>query len=310
MTVASVFSYPVTIGMPHTNYNQLAEFLFLMQAGHFQWNSISRMLDVPLSRLRTLDGGEVYATYQYIEEDFPEDQSMCGFRLDDACVFLNVLRSFKNIAVDGRMLFARASDLPEGAEAKFGADPESWRGRFPYLRLANIFVTLGGENEFLKIGPPANVSFDAFPHLPNRENAYNIVRAAEQGEGFSTIGRDFSPADKRSDFTVTYAINPDRDTNGAGLVYFANYVAFMDYAERRAMLENAAEPFTPDQIERRTLGRREICYYGNVNVTDTLSIHVRTFRRGDAEAGFRFRVARGSDGRTVALSEAVKRLSP
>jgi len=301
------FSYPLTIGLPHTNYNQLAEFLFLMQAGHFQWNSISRMLGVPLSRLRTLDGGEVYATYLYIEEDFPEGRSMSDFRLDDECRFLNVLRSFKNISVDGRMLFARASDLPEDAEAAFAADPAAWRGRFPYLRMANIFITPAGGNEFLKIAPPANVSFEAFPHLPNRENAFHIVRGAERGEGFSTLGPEFVPADRDPGFTVRYAINPDRDTNGAGLVYFANYLAFLDYAERRAMSENAREPFTAGQIAGRTLGRREIAYYGNVNVEDRLRIHVRMFRRGGTEAGFRYRIERESDGRVVALSEAVKR---
>lgn len=305
----NAFSYPLTIGLPHTNYNQLAEFLFLMQAGHLQWTSISRMLGVPLSSLRTVDGSEVYATYLYIEEEFPPGQPMSGFRLDDSCVFLNVLRSFKNISVDGRMLFARAAELPDEAEAAFAADPDSFRGRFPWMRLANIFITPAGGNEFLKIAPPANVSFGAFPALPNRENAFHIVRAAEKGAGFSTVGDDFSPADREPGFAVRYAINPDRDTNGAGLVYFANYVAFMDYAERRAMAENAAKPFTADEIARRTLGRREIVYYGNVAVTDTLRIRVSMFRRGAAEAAFRYRIERESDGRLIALSEAVKRLS-
>ena len=99
----NVFRYPLTVGLPHTNRNQLTEFLFLMHAGHFQWNSIARMLGTPLSRLRTADGGEVYGTYLYIEEDFPEGLPMNSFRLDDECVFVNVLRAFKNISVDGRI---------------------------------------------------------------------------------------------------------------------------------------------------------------------------------------------------------------
>jgi acyl-CoA thioesterase FadM len=73
------------------------------------------------------------------------------------------------------------------------------------------------------------------------------------------------------------------------------------------MQENAVEPFTPEEVANRSLGRREIAYYGNVNVTDSLRIHVRIYRRGGAEAGFRYRIERESDGRLVALSEAIKR---
>ena len=54
-----------------------------------------------------------------------------------------------------------------------------------------------------------------------------------------------------------YPIDVDRDTNGAGLVYFANYVAFMDTAERLALDGVAPE---------RSLRHRRIAYYGNADV--------------------------------------------
>jgi len=302
----NVFLYPLTVGLPHTNRNQLAEFLFLMHAGHFQWSSIARMLGTPLSRLRSADGGEVYGTYLYIEEDFPEGIPMNSFRLDDECVFLNVLRAFKNISVDGRSLFHRVADLPPGAVEEFAENPDAWKGRAPYLRMANIFITPAGGNEFLKIAPPANVDFKGFPPLPIRDNAFHIVRQVEKGEGFGTIRPDDVPFEKSGDFAVFHEINPDRDTNGAGLVYFANYIAFMDWAERKAMTENAPAPFAPAQIDYRALRRREIAYFGNANVSDRVRIDVRMFRRRDTEVAFRYRLTRESDGRLIALSEAIK----
>jgi len=302
----NVFQYPLAIGMPHTNHNQLSESLFLMQAGHFQWTSIARMLGTPLSRLRTLEGGEVYGTYQYIEEDFPEGLPMNFFRVDDECVFVNVLRAFKNISIDGRSLFHRVADLPPGTIEKFAANPESWKGRAPYIRMANIFITPSGGNEYLKIAPPANFHFEGFPPLPIQENAYNIVRAVGNGEGFGTVRQEDIPFDRIDDYAPICEINPDRDTNGAGLVYFANYIAFMDWAERKAMTENAPTPFAPAQIDYRALRRREIAYFGNASVSDRVRIHVRMFRRGDTEVAFRYRLTRESDGKLIALSEAVK----
>jgi len=300
--------YPLTVALPHTNHNQLAEFLFLMHAGNFQWTSISRLLGIPLSQLRTIDGGEVYATFNYIEEDFPPSAPMNGYRLDDECIFLNHLRAFKNMAVDGRLILHRRDALPQDAQKIFAADPGSWKGKVPYLRMANVFITPVGGNEFLKMAPPANVSFNQFPPLPNRENAFHILREVERSGRFSTIGEDFMPFDRREEFSFLYVFNPDRDTNGAGLVYFANYIAFMDMAERKAMTENALEAFTQKQVDFRTLRRREIGYFGNARLDDTVRIHVRMFRRGAREVGFRYRLERGSDKKLIAISESIKNL--
>jgi probable biosynthetic protein (TIGR04098 family) len=301
-----VFEYPLTIAIPHTNLNQLAESVFLMHAGHFQWFSLSKVSGVPTSRLRSITDSDVYATYFYVEEDFPPPNFMNTFRLEDECVFLNVLRQMKNISIDGRMLFHRRAELPPDVRESFGADPDSWRGRLPVLRMANIMITPTGGNEYLKIAAPVNASFDSLPTLPLEENAYPIVRSAEQDGHLRTITERFQANDRREDFDFLYTINPDRDTNGVGLVYFANYVAFMDMAERRAMRDNAVAGFTAEQIDFRTLRRREIAYYANARIDDTVRVRIRMFRSGDREVAFSYRLTRESDGRLIALSEAIK----
>src|SRR5262245_39531552 len=99
----------------------------MMYAGHFQWTSIARSIGRPLSELRTIDGGEVYATFYFIETRFPPTAPIHGFRLDDRLRFAVSLRAFKNIAVEGQIVFdherriaatlERSGDAPDPAAA-------------------------------------------------------------------------------------------------------------------------------------------------------------------------------------------------
>src|ERR687885_277628 len=101
------FTYDLTLGLPHTNHRFFAE--------PFQWQSIAAVAGLPLSALRTIDGGEVYATFYYIEERIPDASPLESFRLDDVVRFVIRLRSFKNIAVEGRLIFDRPEKLADDA---------------------------------------------------------------------------------------------------------------------------------------------------------------------------------------------------
>ena len=61
------YFYDLTLGLPHTNHRFFAEHLLMKYAGHFQWQSIAAAAGLPLSSLRTAAGGEVYASFYYIE---------------------------------------------------------------------------------------------------------------------------------------------------------------------------------------------------------------------------------------------------
>lgn len=305
-----MYAYDLVLGLPHTNHAGLAEHLLLMYAGHFQWTSIARAIGRPLSELRTVGGGEVYATFYFIEERFPEAAPINGFRLDDHLMFGVFLRAFKNIAVEGHVLFdheariastlADAGDLPEPAAIV----------RHPYIRLANIFITPEAGNSRLRVAPPANADFSALAALPNDENPYHLTREAETTGRLGVLDAAWEPADRRPGFAHRYAIDPDRDTNGAGLVYFANYVAFMDAAERAALIANCHRTFAPAEVSGRVIEHRRVAYYGNVDVTDSVRTEVSLFLRSDdpKRVGVRYTIRRGEDGRLICLSEAIKTL--
>lgn len=280
------YEYDLVLGLPHTNHRFLNEHHLLQYAGHFQWNSIAAAAGLPLSTLRTTAGAEVYASFYFIEERIPDDTPLESFRLDDTVRFAIALRSFKNIAIEGKLFF----DRPE----RLGADS-------PFIHFANIFITPEKGNSRLRVAPPAQADFAALPPLPNDENPFNITRAAEQSGALGVIDEQWRSA---GSYDHRYAIDVDRDTNGAGLVYFANYIAFMDTAERLALRSLGID------AKLRSLRRRRIAYYGNADVDDTITVRVDVLRDESRpeHIAFRYRIERDEDGQRICLSEAIKAL--
>lgn len=307
----ALFSFDLTLGLPHTNYNQLAEHLLMMHLGHFQWQAIAKSVRCPLSRLRAMDGGEVYATFYYIEERIPEGSPLTSFRLDDTISVRLQLRAFRNFAVDGRIIFDHRARI-DGASIQSEAELlTAYSGsEYPSVRFANVFVTPHGGNAALKLAPPANASFEDLPDLPNEENAYNITRSAERARTFGLFDSGWNCLNPIESFAVAYTINPDRDSNGAGLVYFANYFAFLDAAERLCLEQEFARGLPNAPIPPRTLRFRQLAYFGNAELTDTIrtAIHLFQHQTDPSLVGFRYTITRERDQATICLSEAIKSL--
>jgi probable biosynthetic protein (TIGR04098 family) len=298
------WQFDLTLGLPHTNHRFFSEHLLLKYAGHFQWQAIAAAAGMPLSALRTIRGDEVYASFYYIEELIPESVPLESFRLDDVVRFFVALRAFKNVAVEGRLVFQRPERLSdrervEAALAPGGVDPE-----LPFIRFANIFITPEQGNSRLRVAPPAQADFRELPLLPNEENPYHLTRAASESGSLGLLDEGWEEIGTHEH---RYAIDVDRDTNGAGLVYFANYVAFMDTAERLAI--DAVVPESDAAgVKERSLRHRRIAYYGNADVSDTLVIRVTVLRNGAMPRmlGFRYSIVRLEDGERICLSEALK----
>ncbi len=298
------YSYDLTLGLPHTNHRGLSEPLLMMHAGNFQWMAIADATGGPLSRLRTAAGGEVYAAFYYIEERFPPATPLETFGLDDVVRFAIALRSFKNIAVEGRIVFDRPERLSDRARVEAAMAPGANELPHPFIRFGNIFVTPVKGNSVLRVAPPASADFSRLTPLPNDENPYHLTRAAAEGRGLGILDDRWILA---GSFEHHYQIDVERDTNGAGLVYFANYFAFLETGERLA-LAALALPIPPEQIAGRSLVHRRIAYYGNADVADTIDVRVTVLRDPDSpqRLGFRYAIERHEDRQTICLSEAVK----
>jgi probable biosynthetic protein (TIGR04098 family) len=302
------YTYDLTLGLPHTNYRQLSEHLLLKHAGHFQWQAIADAAGMPLSVLRTMQGGEVYASFYYIEERIPASAPLEAFHLDDTVRFIINLRSYKNIAIEGRIVFGHPDDLNDPARTEKAAAVESDDRDLPFIHFANIFITPEKGNSRLRVAPPAQADFSNLPSLPNEENPYHITRAASETRSLGLLTGDWID---QGSHVHEYAIDVDRDTNGAGLVYFANYIAFMDSAERAALEGSPIDEYHRPQTPHRSLRHRRIAYYGNADVYDTLRIRVTIFRSASQPEliGFQYVIERQEDDQMICLSEAVKTLS-
>ena len=289
--------YTLVLGLPHTNHRGLAEHLLLQQAGHFHWTSLARAIGMPLSSLRTPAGDEVYATFYFIEERFPDGRLPAAFQLDDALRFAVFLRAFKRIAAETQIVFD-CDDAPLSLETA---------SAHPYIRLATIFITPEAGNSRLKVASPAGVDFSRIPLLPNDDNPYQLTRLAKENGHLGLLEAGWHPIAPVDGFEATYAIDVDRDTNGAGLFYFANYVTIMDRAEREAM-HASSRPFSVDEITGRDVQLRRIAYFGNVATSDRIRTRVSTFLQplDPARVGFRYEMRRDEDGELICLSEAVK----
>lgn len=298
--------YDLTLGLPHTNHRFFSEHHLLKYAGHFQWNAIASALKRPLSQLRTARGEEVYASFYYVHVRIPAHKPLESFRLDDSLRFALRLRGYKNVAFEGKIVFDRISALQEDVEALAGeAEAES---RLPFLRFANMFISPSKGNASLRIAVPVGTDLGKLSLLPNGENPYHFTRAAAESGTFGLL-------DDRWRFHGThrhsFAIDIDRDTNGAGLVYFANYVAFMDTAERLTLAAVGVTERQGVPILNRSLRERITGYYGNADTADSLHMEVSLFLDpADASRlGFRTTIHRQRDQHLICLAEAIKEVA-
>jgi probable biosynthetic protein (TIGR04098 family) len=273
----------LTLGLPHTNRRGFSETDLMKQAGHCLWQAIASALGQPLSALRTVGGGEVYAAFYYIETVVPEVGALETYQLDDTVTFAISLRAFKNLSIESRVRVRRAD----------GADG-------PDIRFANIFITPLSGNSALKVAPPAGVDCTALPPLPNADNPFHLTRAARDAGHLELFDHSWQPQGEIAEHT--YQIDRDRDTNGAGLVYFANYVAFCDLAERILVTGGRLDS------GERSLRHRRIAFYGNADIDDSLVIRtvVLTHHDRPSQVGFRHTLSRQSDGALICLSEVIK----
>ena len=128
----------------------------------------------------------------------------------------------------------------------------------PAVRLSNIFVKQFAGAQWLKKGRPAHPDFARVPALADPPDWYEATKQAEQAGRFESCGPEWTPL---TDGPVhrDYRLVPDRDLNGAGLVYLANYPMFLDICERD-VLASARSPLSEDVLDDRTLIRRRSAY--------------------------------------------------
>jgi probable biosynthetic protein (TIGR04098 family) len=283
------------LGMPHTISGALGEVALLAHAQDQHWRELGGLAGRPASRLVDAAGREVYASVYFVELDTASDRGLAVFGPDDDLEIEGALGRYGASILDGTHRLHRTGRTQD-------------EGTAPSLRMSFVLVALGCGPDDLSVSTPSNARIDRIPSLPSEPDSYRLVRTAKSAGGFGAA----PPGSARlwdGIFSRSYPINPDRDLNGVGLLYFANYVAFLDAAERDAFGELAG--MSAERLDGRVTVRRRIAYYGNARSSDRLHIDVEAFAL-DGLPPTRWRVhhqiRRASDDRLIALASGERLL--
>jgi probable biosynthetic protein (TIGR04098 family) len=283
--------------MSHTGPAGLLEVELLKHTGDLQWINLGAAAGTPASRQRDSEGNPVYASFYYIEiAGFAG--GLAAVQPEDDLEIVSTLARYGRSMLDGEHRLYPAGTLP--AELPDPLPPA------PSVRLSNVLVAPGRGPDDLRITVPANSRIDDIPGLAEEPDSYQLIKQARVDGRFFPIPAGATPL-LSGPRTVELSINPDRDLNGVGILYFANYVIFMDAAERTA-LEDAGV-CSPEALDARVTLSRRIGYYGNTTPRDTLAVELEAFRMPGTERRvlLHHRIRRG-DGRVIAVASAEKLL--
>ena len=278
--------FEVELGMPLLGRNGLNEAAFLKAIGHDRWQLLERIGGVPTREIRDDFDNRLYATFCFVELMLSAERALSAYTENERLRFTRDLSHYGRVYLDGSYKLADQSPFQ--------------------LRCTNVFIYQLAGPQQLKMAQPENCDLKRIPELLSQPDSLDMCRAAKAAGTFE--GHDGNNGNLGS-LVVRYQLDPDRDANGAGLIYFANFVCFLDFAER-ALLNRLETP--ANVVDARSTYFRRLGYFGNAEASDQLDITIR------GEAGthgqflvlaFDYQVQRVSDGKLILVSSARKSLA-
>jgi len=287
--------FSLELGMPHLGRNNLSESALFKAIGNDRWKQIQTAGGIPTALIQDDAGSRLYATFFFLEVNYTPDHPLAAHGENETVCFETDLSHYGQVYLDGRHRLVGAPDI--------------------WVRSSNVFIYQERGPSKLSMSIPANMSFDSIPELETQPDSLTLCRQARSTGAFFQREEDdidIFPGQREA----LYPLDPDRDLNGAGLVYFANFVSFLDVAER-AVLKNLDHEMPPSLLDARSTYRRRIGYYGNAQSTDSLRILVNARMRSLPSSrfgrlidyGFDYRVTRTSDNKEILISSA-RKVSP
>lgn len=243
--------------------------LFVGQIGDWTWDAVSASCGVDVLRARDRAGHPAYLSFYYYRVRGSRRFHLRSPTFGDRLHVSSRLFGYGSESVLTVHRIRRAADGdPEPIE------PEeffSYRDeRSLYVENFNRWVSRGGAegNEALAKASPPDFQHSHLPVLPER---YSPRRAYDSARKDLTFLGGAAPA-PAAELTVEYEVDPSRDLNGAGLLYFASYFSIVDWALLRLWraLGRADQSFLD-----RVVVDQQICYLGNADAGRALQVRLR-----------------------------------
>ena len=254
--------------------NRLSEVELLKGLGAFQWDTIASLLGRRSSEIVNEQRERLYASFVNVELGFPPERSLDSFEEGARVAVRNRVSSYARRFVEGLFVFDIAP-IPAGTTEAIATRDDLARSARPWAYMSNAFVARAGSNSKLKVFEPEGMDTAGFPSLaalPSGIADHQIV----QGKGLAGLpeaAAEVTPV-RATGVPLEYRILPESDLNGAGLLYFARYVAIANYGVRRFLAEQLGRPLSNALIECLATEHLRIYYFQNADAFDTVRIFV------------------------------------
>jgi probable biosynthetic protein (TIGR04098 family) len=231
-------------------------------------------MHVPSKQIVDAENNRVYATFFYVDLAFPAARPMASYMENDRLLAVSRIARFGGSLVDGGT-FLLPPGLARSVQPELHTLEDAISAGIPAVHLSNLFVQQFNGAEWLKKSRPANAGFRNVRELAEAPPSYAAVKTAEKAGRFDLPDSSYLPLTGNVD-SSDYKLIAERDVNGVGLVYFANYPVFLDICEREALVR-AMRRIPEELCNRRTLLRRRSAYLNNASWKDTLRIETQVW---------------------------------
>ncbi len=261
------------LGMSHTGRNNLAETPLLKVVGDLRWLQMARITGIDSRDVKDDQNNRLYATFFYVDVVFPEKTPMAYFGENDRLSLVNTIQSWDNNSMLDGYHFLYPADWPEEKKVALPDGASAVKLGIPYVRTSNTFVLMFQGASWLKKGVPCHPGMAKIPRAKELFDSYAMMMSAHENGRFRVASKMMSPLnDERMHFV--YQPLPDRDLNGVGLLYFANYPTILDLAERELLSTQTRIKFDHHLLDLRTVVRRQSAYLSNVTPDDSVDVYL------------------------------------
>jgi len=275
--------------------------LFVGRLGDWTWETVSELCDVNAFDARNAAGSPTYLSFYYFHIRASRDLHIHGLTFGDR---LEVTSRAFDFGSESILVLHQVR--PEGVRDPIDPD-RFYRFDDPkcvYVENFNRWITRStpGSNEGLVTSSPAGFRHDHLPRLPAAYSprlAYHGARST--GTFLDGPLVDGSPPGREPlapPLDLEYAVDPARDLNGVGLLYFASYFSIIDWALLQLWLRLGRD--VRDFLGRVVLDQR-VCFLGNADAGSVLRIAVESWRKPEEPGDELVNLVLSDRGRTLAV---------
>jgi probable biosynthetic protein (TIGR04098 family) len=263
------------IGMPHLAPEQLSEVELLKLCGDMQWTNMCDLLGCRSHQLLNEGGERLYASFISIHLKMGNRGCLAAFQEGDLFFEASSVRFFAHQFLEGAIAFDR-----EEIDGQVLSSPDAISSigelACPTIAMTNALVARVSGNMRLKVFRPAGIESKQVPETATRPQGIDEHgRVLRTGliEGVAAEGRAFDIPDESRE-PIVYPVCYESDMNGAGLLYFARYVAMMNYAERIFFQKRLSPAVSHGFTTHLSTEERKLFYFSNAPHNDSVRIHL------------------------------------